>query len=173
MGLIDSAAALAFSRLRLDPHLGCNFYVEIDGLIAGQFREVRGLESSIKVHEFAEGGNNGYSHKLPGEAQYANLTLSKGVTDLTAMWDWYAEVAEGYTIRRNMSIVILDHGRWPVMWWDVKGALPVKWTGPTFDASRGEVGVESLELIHKGISKPFFSDLVSDIRLGVAIARQI
>jgi phage tail-like protein len=171
MGLLDSAATLAFSRLRLDPHLGCNFYVEIDGLITGQFSAVSGLESSIKVHEFTEGGNNGYTHKLPGEAQYSNLTLSKGVTDLTAMWDWYAAVAEGYTIRRNLSVTILDHGRWPVMWWDVVGALPVKWTGPTFDAARGEVGVESLELIHNGISKPFFSNLVSDIRLSVAIAR--
>jgi phage tail-like protein len=164
-------ATLAFSMLRLDPHLGCNFYVEIDGLIAGQFREVRGLEASVKVHEYQEGGLNTYTHKIPGEAQYGALTLSKGLTDMTTLWDWFAEVADGIPIRRSLSITIMDNARYPIMWWDVKDALPTKWSGPTFDARSGEVVVESVELIHKGISKPFFSDVVSAVRLGLAIAK--
>lgn len=165
-----SLATLAFTKIRLDPHLGCNFYVEIDGLIAGQFREVRGLEGSVKVHEFQEGGLNSRSHKIAGEAQFSNLTLSKGLTDMTTLWDWYAEVAEGIIVRRSLSITIMDQARYPIMWWDVKDALPVKWSGPAFDARSGEVAIESLELIHKGVSKPFFSDVVSAVRLGIAIA---
>jgi phage tail-like protein len=163
-------ATLAFSKIRLDPHLGCNFYVEIDGLIAGQFREVRGLEGSIKMHEYKEGGLNTRSHKFAGEAEFPNLTLSKGVTDMTTLWDWYADVANGIITRRSLSLTIMDAARYPIMWWDVMYALPVKWTGPSFDARSGEVAVESLELIHKGISKPFFSDVVSAVRLGIAIA---
>jgi phage tail-like protein len=168
---VSTAATLAFARIRLDPHLGCNFFVEIDGLIAGQFREVRGLEGSIKVHELTEGGNIGYTHKLPGEAQYPNLVLSKGITELGSMWEWYAMVSSGYPLRLNLSITILDNARLPVMWWNVTGAIPVKWTGPTFNASSGEVGVESLELAHQGISKPIFSQAVAAVRLGLAIAR--
>jgi len=45
-GLNASAGALG---VRLDPYLGYNFLVEIDGLLAGGFREVRGLESSVEM----------------------------------------------------------------------------------------------------------------------------
>lgn len=168
MNLLSLAGALWAPRL--DPYNGYNFWVEIDGLIAGQFREVRGLEGAVQVHEYAEGGRNEYTHKIPGAVKYSNLTLSHGVTDLVTLWGWYDEVANGITYRQNMTVMLLDNMRLPVMWWDIADALPVKWTGPTLDATRSEVAVQSLEFIHNGISKSVFSDVVSGLRLSAAIA---
>jgi phage tail-like protein len=67
---------------------------------------------------------------------------------------------------------LLDGQRLPVMWWDVRGALPVKWTGPTFDATRGgEVAVESVELVHQGFVKPTQSRILSAARAAGQLAK--
>jgi phage tail-like protein len=156
------AAASGALGVRLDPYIAYNFLVEIDGLLVGGFREVRGLESNVEVKEYAEGGVNAYLHKIPGETRYPNLVLSRGLTDLDTLWGWYDDVSHGIIQRRNATIMLLDGQRLPVMWWDVRGALPVKWTGPTFNAeSGGQVAVESVELVHQGFVKPAMSRMLS------------
>lgn len=159
------AAAAGALGIRLDPYVTCNFLVEIDGLLAGGFREVRGLESSIEIKEYAEGGVNGYIHKLPGETRYPNLVLSRGFTDLDTLWGWYDDVSRGVIKRRNLTLLLLDGRKLPVAWWNVRAALPVKWNGPAFNASAGsEVATESIELVHRGISKPAASRALSAVR---------
>lgn len=166
------AAASAALGIRLDPYVAYNFLVEIDGLLAGGFREVRGLESSVEVKEYAEGGVNDHLHKIPGETRYPNLVLARGLTDLDTLWGWYDDVSHGIIKRRNLTIMLLDGRRLPAMWWDVRGALPVKWTGPTLDATRGsEVAVESVELVHQGFVKPPLSRALSAARAAGQIGR--
>ncbi len=64
--------------------------------------------------------------------------------------------------------MLLGQHRLPVMWWTIHSAIPVKWSGPTFDATRdAEVAVETVELVHKGISKPKGSRLVAMGRAGL------
>lgn len=140
---------------RRDPYLSFNFVLEITGLVVGGFREIKGLDSNVEVKEYAEGGRNSYIHKIPGEARFPNLILSRGITDIDAMWSWYFDVAQGIIVRRNARIILLDTDRRQAISWEVTGALPVKWSGPTFDATRStEVAVEMVELVHRGISKP-------------------
>ncbi|WP_437275930.1 phage tail protein [Sorangium sp. So ce375] len=158
-------ALFALSGARLDPYLGYNFLVEVDGLLVGGFRDVRGLEASVEVKEYAEGGVNGYIHKLPGETRFPNLVLSRGLTDLDTLWVWFNDVSEGVITRRNLSILLLDQERLPAMWWDVRDALPVKWTGPQLQGAAGtEVAAESIELVHRGITKPTASRVLSAVR---------
>lgn len=164
--------AFALSGARLDPYHGYNFLVEIDGLLVGGFREVRGLEGSIEVKEYAEGGLNRYSHKFPGEVKYPNLVLSRGLTDIDTMWGWFDDVARGIIKRRNITIMLLDARRLPAMWWDVKAAFPVKWMGPSLDATRGgEVATEGIELAHRGIKKPTAARVLSAVRAAAQIKR--
>ncbi len=159
------AAATGVLGVRFDPYLGCNFLVEVEGLLAGGFREVRGLESSLDIKEYAEGGVNGFLRKLPGPVRYPNLVLSRGLIDLETLWVWYDDVSRGVMQRRNITLMLLDGRRLPVMWWDIRQALPVKWTGPTFNAgSDTEVATESIELVHEGIVKPDASRIVTAAR---------
>jgi phage tail-like protein len=152
---------------RVDPYLGHNFLVEVDGLLVGGFSQVAGLESSLEVKEHAEGGVNGYLHKIPGETRYPNLVLTHGVSGLDTLHQWYVDVSKGIIKRRNISIMLLDQRRWPVTWWNVLGAIPVKWKGPSFDAGSDAVAIESVELVHKGIEKPPLSRLVGAGRAAV------
>jgi len=137
-----------------EPFPAFNFAVEIEGLLVGGFTEVTGLESGIDLEPYREGGVNGYTHQLPGAATHANLVLRHGLTATSALWNWFDDTLRGVIHRRNGSIVLLDRRQIPVMWWNVRNALPVRWIGPTFNAGSDEVGFESLELAHEGFTKP-------------------
>ncbi len=153
---------------RLDPYLAVNFVVEIEGLIAGGFSKVDGLDSAIETQDYVEGGRNEYVHKVLKGVLYTPIVLSHGLTDVDSLWAWHERTRRGVIQRKNGTIMLLDRERIPVMWWNFAEALPVKWTGPSFDAAAdAQVAVERVELVHRGITKPIASQLTSGLR-GVA-----
>ena len=156
LGLSWAPAAVGnWTGLRLpDPFPTFNFAMEVEGLLVGGFTEVSGLESQIEMESYREGGVNGYTHQLPSSVNHANVVLRRGLTAVSTLWNWYDNTARGVIQRRNGTIVLLDRRQIPVMWWNFRNALPVRWTGPTFNASSDEVGFESLELAHEGLTKP-------------------
>ena len=161
-----NAAVLALGK-RLDPYLGVNFLVEIEGLIVGGFAKVDGLESTIETQDYSEGGRNGYVHKILKGTSYGPLVLSHGLTDIDSLWAWHERVRRGVVERKNGTIMLLDAQRVPVTWWNFAEALPTKWTGPALDASgEAQVAIERVELTHRGITKPELGPLVSGARTG-------
>jgi phage tail-like protein len=151
----------------LQPYPTFNFAVEVEGLLVGGFTQVDGLSGDVGVEEYREGGVNGYTHKLPGRTSFANLELRYGLTGVGMLWDWFAATTEGSIQRRNGTVMLLDRRRIPVMWWNFRNALPVRWTGPTFAASDDQIGIESLELAHEGLTKPLLSQAAALVQ-GVA-----
>jgi phage tail-like protein len=153
--------------VRRDPYHGFNFVVEIDGLLCGGFSRVQGLESSIGVDDRAEGGVNQYVHKILKETSYPNLVLSHGLSDLDTLWAWFDRTARGVIERKHGTVILLDGAGAAAMWWDFHEALPVKWTGPTLDAGQdGQVAVEVLELVHRGLTRPTASRTTAAARRG-------
>ncbi len=139
---------------RLDPYMAFNFLVEIEGLLVGGFSEVSGLESAIEVEEYREGGLNSRVHRLPGPESFPNLVLSRGLTGVDALWSWYDRIRRGIIERRNGTIMLLDRQGRPAVWWDFRGAYPVRWVGPGLNAGASEVAVERVELAHQGLVRP-------------------
>lgn len=136
-----------------DPYLGFKFRVELGGLSVGGFTEVSGLQVEIEVHDYREGGVNEYIHKLAGPARYpANLTLKRGLMDAATLWNWQQEIVQGRVKRQNGSIILQDSAgrdRWR---WNFKDAYPMRWHGPDLKAGAAEVAVETLELVHRGLT---------------------
>ena len=156
--------ALGTLGQRLDPYLGVNFLVEIEGLIAGGFSKVDGLDSTIETQDYVEGGRNDYVHKVLKGTTYSPIVLSHGLTDIDTLWAWHERVRRGVIQRKNGTVMLLDTRRTPVMWWNFADALPVKWVGPSFDASaESQVAIERIELIHRGITKPIAGQLTSAV----------
>jgi phage tail-like protein len=173
---LGAAAAVGKGALgiRNDPYAGFGFLIEFEGLIAGGFSEVSGLQIETTIETYREGGLNDYQHKLAGATNYpSNLTLKSGLTDLQLMWLWYDDVRNGKIKRRNGSIYLLDRKGLPAMWWDVAGAYPVKWSGPELRADSNSVAVESVELVHCGITKPVESNVMSAGRLAAGAAMNV
>lgn len=167
---LNAVAAVGANLLgvRNDPYMSFNFFVEIEGLIVGGFSEVSGLQVETQVHDYQEGGQNEYVHRLPGPARYpSNLILKRGLTDIETLWAWHQDVIAGTIERKNGTIYLLDRMGVPAMWWDFKEAYPVKWSGPDLKADGNAVAVETIELVHRGISKPALSSALGAVR-GVA-----
>jgi phage tail-like protein len=137
---------------RKDPFLTFNFAVEIKGVYIAAFNEVSGLQAEIEVQDYREGGVNEYIHKLAGPARYpSNLSLKRGITDATDLWDWYWDVMQGRVARKSISIVLKDSAQVEKKRWNFKEAYPVKWVGPSLRASAAEVAIETLEFAHSGL----------------------
>jgi phage tail-like protein len=133
------------------PYVSFRFRVEFDNVIAGGFTECSGLQVETEVEEHREGGLNEFSHKLPKGAKYGTITLKRGFIDATDLWDWNQNVLAGRTgQRKNFSIILLDSEGNDKIRWDVREAMPVKWSASEFKSDGNTVMVESLELVHHG-----------------------
>ena len=137
---------------RRDPLVGFRFLIELDGIIAGGFSEVHGIEAEIEMEEYREGGVNSYIHRLPRITRQSNLTLKRGMTGSSELWLWFKAASEGWMARLNGSIIFLDADGNEAKRWNFSGAYPIKWTGPDLKADSSGVAFESIELAHQGLT---------------------
>jgi len=138
---------------RNDPYGGYNFLVEIDGITRAGFRECSGLDTSQDAGEYREGTDPLTVRKLPGLIKYSNISLKRGITDDAELWEWRKTVMDGQVERKNMSIILMNDAREEKLRWNVKNCWPTKWEGPGFNATSGDVAVETLEIAHEGLVK--------------------
>ena len=153
---LNVALSLAASvpGVRNDPYQVFNFFVEIEGVIAGGFSECSGLQIETEYHDYAEGGLNDYVHRFRGRTKYPPLLLKHGLTMIDGLWRWHQDVVSGKVERKNGTIYLLNRKRIPVLWWNFKKAFPTKWTGPDLRANSSDIAIESVELSHQGLSRP-------------------
>jgi phage tail-like protein len=169
VGLNAGFAALTnVLGVRSDPYQACNFLVEIEGILAGGFSECSGLQVETETVEHREGGNNDYVHRFAGPTKYPPLILKHGITQIDGLWNWHQDVTQGTINRKNGTIYLLDKSHIPVMYWNFKEAFPVKYTGPDFRADSASVAFESVELAHRGLSRPTLGSVLG--AAGSAIA---
>lgn len=138
---------------RVDPYLGYNFLVEIDGITQAGFQEVSGLDVSTDSVDYREGADPSHARKLPGLTKYGNITLKRGITDSDELWKWRMTVVSGKPVRKNGSIILLDSTGSEKLRWNFFMAWPSKWTGPSFNAGSASVAIETLEIIPEEIVK--------------------
>lgn len=124
----------------------------VEALLAAGFSEVSGLDMTLEVEDYKEGGRNDRVHKFPSRITWGNLKLKRGVAISNDLWEWLYTFVEGRGTRRDGLITLQDDLRRPVRVWQFVRALPVKWTGPMLNATRSEVAIEELELAHEGLS---------------------
>ena len=129
------------------------FKITVPGVdTVGLFMSCDGLEMSVEVMEYAEGGRNGAPHHLPGRITYPHITLSRGLTDQDALLKWFNATRTKAELK-EITIELINHAnRSPVRTWSFVEAFPVRWTGPRFAAGDTGVATESLEIAHGGLS---------------------
>lgn len=144
---------MAQTAQRVDPYANFNFLVEIDGIIRAGFREVSGLDSTVEVHEFREGGDNTTMRKLPMKTKFSNIVLKWGLTDDMQLYNWHADVVQGNIQRKHGSIIVLDRQGNQKVRWNFYNAWPSKYDSANFNAEANDVAIESLELAHEGLER--------------------
>ena len=139
--LIDTSSSLALSALNS----------AIFDVALGGFSECSGLEMSLDVEEYREGGRNGESLQFPKGVRWSKITLKKGMGTGTALWDWHYGFVTGTGKRRDGLIVLLDELHLPAHIWHFRRGLPTRYGGPSMVAAQGAVAIETIEITHEGI----------------------
>jgi phage tail-like protein len=132
---------------RLDPYAGYNFAVELDGITRAGFRECSGLENSQNAGEYREGTDKNLSvRKIPGLVTHSDITLSRGITADSKLWEWRQKVVKGNVERHDISITLLDSNGNAKITWNLFDCWPRQWTGPSLNATADDLAVEQLVL---------------------------
>ncbi|MGE5381389.1 MAG: phage tail protein [Methylocystaceae bacterium] len=140
------------SRSGKDPGVAFRFKVELDGLLVADFSEVSGLEAETEYQVIREGGVNDYEHHFVTIRKYPPLVLRRGFTNGSELWNWYEATIKGKFQRKNGSIILLDASGKEKYRWNFLQSYPVKWVGPQLKADAIEVAIESLEIVHQGLT---------------------
>lgn len=143
---------MATERANKNPYSAFNFLVEIGGQPVAAFQEVKGLDSENKVIEYRDGSDKMNTvRKLPGIESYPNLTLNRGITGSTYLWDWRKEVRDGGTAfppTRDVTVQLLDEKQAPVFKWKLRNAWCCKLSGPNLNGKNNEIAIETMELAY-------------------------
>ena len=138
---------------RNDPFRAYNFVLEIDNIARGAFSEVGGLTAEGDSVDYREGSDlQSNVRKLIGLRKFTNLTLKRGYTPDKSLWQWYTNVLNGIADRRNVTITLMNERREAVLRWHVENAWINKIEGPSFKAAGNDVAMESVELVHEGLT---------------------
>lgn len=157
--------AASIAALRTDPYRAFNFLITlvdsssalgtalsvIQSAAVGGFSECSGLELSLDAEEYKEGGNNGGSLRFPTRIKWTNLRLKRGMAIAKDLWNWHYGFVEGKVQRRDGIITLQDELHLPVKVWSFTRGLPIKWTGPSLNATQNAVAIEELEIAHEGL----------------------
>src|SRR5580704_17359804 len=105
-----------------DCHLGLLFWVQLGQIEIAGFRECTGFGAQTEVFEYAEGGLNTYTHKLPVRVKYNNITLKRGLDQGQDLYHWYMKAVNGQIKRQNISIIVYGPKGDEVRRWDLQKA---------------------------------------------------
>lgn len=147
---------LALASPAVVPFTTVHFVLAIDGLASTSFSKCTGLAGEVSVEEYAEGGENRFSHRLPSRASFPNLVLSQGAGPTHELWDWWGEyLTSGLVAPRDGTVTLMstsDGELKPVRVWAFSRGWPAKLTGPDLDAQSSAVAIESMEIAHHGLA---------------------
>ena len=118
------------------------------------FQEVTGLDAQSEEIKYRVGNSKVYSVvKMPGLIKYSNVTMKKGIfKGDNKFWDWFVQIKQNTIKRIDITISLLDEANAPAMTWTLKNAWPTKISGYELKAEGNEVAVESIEIVHEGMT---------------------
>ena len=147
-----------------DPLRNFKFKVSILGngvpAIKMGFTRVSGLERTIEVIEYREGGDNITTKKFTGQASFGDVTLERGMTtDQEGLNNWMNQVynpvdghveGQDHVFKKTVHIFVAskdgNSGREIVL----LNAFPTSRTLADLDAGGNEIFIETLVLTHSG-----------------------
>ena len=145
--------------LGIDPPLGNQFLLEVDGVSIGVFNHAEGISVELETETIKEGGQNGFVHKVPGRMVWPNIVLSRGLTQSNNLFDWFEKASgQGFAGKRNKlsrhtgAVTIVNHLGIRLRSWSLVDVFPVKWSGPSLGAENKDPALETLEIAHHGFT---------------------
>jgi phage tail-like protein len=146
------------------PFTAFNFTIEIskegdaNRLCNAAFADCDGLEMTMDVKTIREGGANARSVRLTGPLNYGQLTLKRGMTASSDLWDWFSAVMIDPSIRASAEVVMLAENGSERARFVLERCVPVKLKAPTLSAKDGMVAIEELQIAYESVTRKAVSN---------------
>jgi len=129
------------------------FQVKWDSQVM-RFQEVSGLDIQSEEIKYRHGDSPEFSViKMPGMKKFGNITMKKGVfKGDNKFWDWFKDIKMNTIKRLPVTISLLDEGGSATMVWTLTNAWPTKITGTDLKSEGNEVAIETIEIVHEGLT---------------------
>jgi phage tail-like protein len=115
-----------------------------------RFQAVSGLTVEYDMEEYKEGGENRFTHKLPGRTKYADLVLKRGMLTDSAVTNWCLAAFRDRDFQpADISIILMNEKGEPLRTWNIAHAIPKKWLVTDLNANDNAIVIETLELIYR------------------------
>lgn len=140
---------------RIDPYRNFRFRVELGDIQIAAFSEATVPDSTTDPVDYREGTDPTHQRKLSGLTKFGNVTLKKGLTDSLDIYKWRKQVEDtgAKGARKDISLILIDEEGNDKARWDIVQAWPTKYDPSDFSAKGNEVLIETLELVHEGITR--------------------
>ena len=125
---------------------GFRYVVAVNGTLMGAFTECTLPAFDLDVETVKEGGLNTYVHQLPGQRKAAKVTLKKGIGVAKGLLPFYVAAMNEQFLRLEVTISLLNPLFVPMMVLHLRGAIPVRWTGPELSAEDNTIAIQTFEL---------------------------
>jgi phage tail-like protein len=137
------------ATVRDDPYTGFAFLVSLGGDSSGPaagFSRVVGLDQEVELLTYRAGNDRTSASRIvPGLAVAPTITLERGLIGSLDLQEWVRSVTrDGAAAARDLVVDLLGEDRSPVYRWLVRGAVPTALRGPTLDANRSALAIETL-----------------------------
>lgn len=118
------------------------------------FQEVSGLEAETQVIEYRDSNSKVFSTvKMPGIAKYGNVTMKRGIfANDPIFWTWYNQIKMNTIQRQTVTIKLLDQNGGTVVTWTLNNAWPTKISSTDLKSDGNEVAIDTIEIVHEGLT---------------------
>lgn len=128
------------------------------GLLDTSFQDVSGISMEKDTIDVEEGGENRFVHKLPRVSKHGNLVLKRGIARINSpLVLWCKAVIEGdfsdEILTMPLMVYLMNEYKLPIRAWVFDNAYPVKWEVDSFNSTKNEVVLETIELAYNTVNR--------------------
>lgn len=127
--------------------------------VQAAFAECSGLEVTLKPFEAREGGSAARQIYLPGTVSYGQLTLKRGMSADTGLWDWFEQAysaaldSPNKLKRSDVAVVVRSTDGKASASYVLFNCHPVRLKAPALDAAKGGIAIEELQLAYEWLQR--------------------
>lgn len=141
------------ATFRERPYSQFNYQVSWDDLaedsVQAGFQEVSGLGMEINVAEYRAGNSkDNIPIKINCTYKVPDVTLKRGLLGSLELYEWLNEIRDGsQEALKTVTIKLMSEDRaTEAQRWVLRGARPIKYTGPSLNGKGTDLAVEELVL---------------------------
>lgn len=112
------------------------------------FSEISGLNIGYETTEYKEATKDGIrTLQVVGQRDVPTVTMKRGIFEKSLqLYDWLNSMHTDDFERKDIVISMLNNNNEAVITWTITNAFPVKFEGPSLDATSNDVSFQSLEV---------------------------